>query len=355
MAKPTNNSEVFLNQLISQIQFHLTTVGGVYITSGFLAPVPLPLPGFTTWTGYTIPPDGEDTTSNQIDEDTGVPIDNNTVAGVLPLAAVTSATIINDSTDPDVKIEAGGTYTGHTIDRKLTNVKKAVQKTETPAPKTSGTFKNEAVTSNKVANKEVTCPTKEQIYLKDGKINYELQLSPNIKLKDVTTKTLWPHNLKEMKSGNANYAKQKGIVKVEEIVCNLKSLAINIIEPLLAKYPGFMNPVEGKSYRGINSAFRATSSAGGKSQHMVGEAIDVQWLKGAGDASNYSTEKYMEIANWCIKNLPVDQVIYEHTNTYGRVWLHISHRRDGVTNRFNPLTMYNDSYTSGFYNRYPSK
>ena len=361
MAKPTNDSEVFLNQLIAQIQLHLQTVGGTYITIGNITPSPLPLPGFKTWTGYTIPGSSAGVApAPQVDPDTGVPIDNNTVEGVASLASTTSAQIINDSPDPDIKVETGSTYTGHKIDRKLTEVKEVLEKNETPPPKTSGTFKNEAVASLKVANKVVSCPTKDQIYLKNGKINYELQLSPNIKLKDLTTKSLWPHNLKQMNSGNANYKKQKGIVTVEELVCNLKSLAVNIVEPLLAQYPGFMNPVEGKSYRGINSAFRATSTVGGKSQHMVAEAIDVQWLTGSdGKSSNYSTEKYMEIANWCLKNLPVDQVIYEHTSTYGRVWLHISHRRDGVTNRFNPLTMHKTSagevYTSGFYNRYPSK
>jgi predicted chitinase len=58
MAKPTDDSEVFLNQLIAQMQLHLQTVGGIFITVGTLTPVPLPLPGFKTWTGYTIPSAG---------------------------------------------------------------------------------------------------------------------------------------------------------------------------------------------------------------------------------------------------------------------------------------------------------
>ena len=56
MARPTDDSEVFLNQLIAQMQQHLTTVGGVYITTGTIPPSPLPIPGFKSWTGYTIPP-----------------------------------------------------------------------------------------------------------------------------------------------------------------------------------------------------------------------------------------------------------------------------------------------------------
>ena len=58
MARPTDDSEVFLNQLITQIQLHLQTVGGIYITIGTMMPSPLPLPGFKTWTGYTIPSGG---------------------------------------------------------------------------------------------------------------------------------------------------------------------------------------------------------------------------------------------------------------------------------------------------------
>lgn len=62
MARPTNNSEVFLNQLIPQIQLHLQTVGGIYITTGIIVPIPIPMPGFKSWTGYTIPPDGSSPT-----------------------------------------------------------------------------------------------------------------------------------------------------------------------------------------------------------------------------------------------------------------------------------------------------
>jgi hypothetical protein len=358
MARPTDNSEVFINALITQIQLHLQTVGGIYITIGTIMPSPLPLPGFKTWTGYTIPAGGGvSTPANQIDEDTGVPVDNNTVQGVALLASTTSAAIINDSPDPGITIKEGETAEGLKMDPKLKEVKKQTAKKDPVQPKVLGTFKNEAVASGKAATIPVTCPTKEQIFLKNGKINYELQLSPNIKLKDVTTKSKWPHNLKDMSSGNHRYNR---LVKIPELVCNLKSLAVNIIEPLLAEYPGFMNPVEGKSYRGLNSAFRASSTRGGRSQHMVGEAIDIQWLGGAdGKGKNYSTEKYMEIANWILKNLPVDQLIYEHTTAYGRVWLHISHSRGGVQRPDNAWTMYNSGgkevYVLGFFNRYPSK
>lgn len=63
MAKPTNSSEFFLDQLLVQIRIHLQTVGGVYITSGYIVPTTTPIPGFKTWTGYTIssnPPSREE-------------------------------------------------------------------------------------------------------------------------------------------------------------------------------------------------------------------------------------------------------------------------------------------------------
>jgi hypothetical protein len=54
--KPNDNSEIFLNALISQMQTHLQTVGGVYITTATVAPSPLPIPGMATWQGYGFEP-----------------------------------------------------------------------------------------------------------------------------------------------------------------------------------------------------------------------------------------------------------------------------------------------------------
>lgn len=364
MARPTNNSETFLNQLITQIQLHLQTVGGIYITLGTLMPSPLPIPGFKTWTGYTIPGAGGGLVTPEVEIDEELPpLDNNTFQGILPVALLTSEHIINDSPEQDGKeVSETGELEGHKIDSKLKEIKKEIKKEieeikkETNPPSPIGKFVNQVKQYTNQPTTIVSCPTKEQIFLKGGKINYELQLSPNIKLKDVTTNVVFPHQLQVMYSGNDRYVKKAkgGRVEIEEIVCNLKSLAVNIIEPLLKEYPGFLK---------INSAFRATSTRGGTSQHMVGEAIDIQWKTAT------TTETYMERANWILQNIPVDQIIYEHTGTYGGVWLHISHRRSGVQRKNNPWTMkeqlqYNKKlkknvvaqvFTQGFYNHYPSK
>ncbi len=55
MAKPTDNSEFFLDQLISSIQTHLPTIKGIYITTS-LYPPGTPGPGIVQWSGYSIPP-----------------------------------------------------------------------------------------------------------------------------------------------------------------------------------------------------------------------------------------------------------------------------------------------------------
>lgn len=62
--KPNDNSEIFLNALISQIQSHLQTVGGVYITTATVAPSPLPIPGMVNWTGYGMDEQFEGTISD---------------------------------------------------------------------------------------------------------------------------------------------------------------------------------------------------------------------------------------------------------------------------------------------------
>jgi LAS superfamily LD-carboxypeptidase LdcB len=54
MAKPTDNSEVFIDALITLIQQHLQTVGGVYMTTGLVPPSPIPIPGVANWTGYSM-------------------------------------------------------------------------------------------------------------------------------------------------------------------------------------------------------------------------------------------------------------------------------------------------------------
>ena len=268
-----------------------------------------------------------------------IPDNNNTVEGVTPVVILTSPEILNDAVDPDIIILPGIDYSGAFMDPQLEAVKVIVSQGQPlPTDDTNTPPKNETGQKGNVDNLSIEC-VDSAVRDKYGVINYELPLTANMKIRSLTLDTVWAHKLVDMTTGAAAYKNQGGIVKVEEIVCNLKSLSLNIIEPLLKEHKGFLP---------INSGFRATTSAGGKSQHMVGEAIDIQW-------PGISTEKYMEIANWVLKNLPVDQIIYEHTDAVSRtIWLHISHRKDGKQ-RGEALTMKDGKYEAGFKNYYPTK
>lgn len=118
------------------------------------------------------------------------------------------------------------------------------------------------------------------------------QLSPNYKLSDLTTDTVI-----------SNYSLQAQVgLTTNEIVCNLRLLCINVLEPLKAKYPSMF----------ITSGFRHGS---GGSQHFKGQAADCQF-------GGFTLDQYWEAAKWIKQNLPYDQFIYE----YGRKpWGHISY------------------------------
>lgn len=152
-------------------------------------------------------------------------------------------------------------------------------------------------------------------------INYEQSLSANFKIKDLSIGTTFAHNI----------VAQNGLT-VPDILCNLKAVAENILEPLRAAHPGFK----------INSGFRKGT---GSSQHTKGMAIDVQW-------PGKSPAEYTPIGQWIAANLPFDQLIFEHGNS---IWLHISYDRSKATQRNQKLTYYTKAqpnYKPGLTNYY---
>ncbi len=90
-----------------------------------------------------------------------------------------------------------------------------------------------------------------------------------------------------------------------QIVCNLKAVAENVLEPLLRQYPTAF----------VTSGFR---SGAGQSQHGLGQAVDVQFR----DVTRGDFRAYYERAQWVRTNLPFDQLILECPGT---AWLHISY------------------------------
>ncbi len=144
--------------------------------------------------------------------------------------------------------------------------------------------------------------------------DYNLALSTHYTLGSFTLNTLWKHNIKA----------QAGF-SVSQIVCNLKSLATEIVEPINTQFPGVR----------INSGFRTMTA--GTSQHEKGQACDLQW-------QGLAPRDYLPRAEWIIANLPFDQLIFEHGNT---IWLHVSFNRSAAKQRKQVLTMINGSYQPG--------
>lgn len=156
-----------------------------------------------------------------------------------------------------------------------------------------------------------------------AEIDYNMQLSTNFKLKDLTITTTFPHSL----------AEQNGLT-IDEIINNLKALCVNILEPLLNEFAGFI----------INSGFRRGSA---DSQHNKGMAVDIQFPSYAGNEALYNP-----VAEWIIANLPYDQFIIEHGSS---IWLHISFNRGLIAQRGVQLTYHpkkSPQYQSGITNYY---
>lgn len=147
-------------------------------------------------------------------------------------------------------------------------------------------------------------------------------------------------------NGHNRLVDQNGLTK-QEIVCNLKQLCINILEPMLAVLPSGIKGY-GKQWK-INSGYRIASNipAGGvsKSDHMTGRAVDFTLLP----YDNTKSQRNFELASTIEKILPYDQLIMEYMSG-GSNWIHISYRgieagdtSGGGINRKVAFTMSNGS------------
>lgn len=148
-------------------------------------------------------------------------------------------------------------------------------------------------------------------------IDYEFQLSPHFKLRELSIGCIFPHAIKA----------QNGLTEAQ-IVCNLKALAENILEPLRAQHGVFR----------INSGFRTRQN--GRSQHEKGQACDIQF-------PNKSYNEMFAIAQWAKDNLNYDQLLWEHGN---RPWIHISFNQAGNRPKSasnSVMTMYKDQFSTG--------
>lgn len=152
-------------------------------------------------------------------------------------------------------------------------------------------------------------------------LDYNQNLSPNFTVRNFSIGAVFPHTIVA-----------QGGFDVAGILCNLKGLAENIIEPLRLQYPGFR----------INSGFRQGSAT---SQHGRGQAADLQW-------PGLAPAAYTPIAEWIRDNLPFDQLIFEHGKS---IWIHVSYNRTIVKQRGIILTYYppqSPQYRPGLTNYY---
>lgn len=135
-----------------------------------------------------------------------------------------------------------------------------------------------------------------------GRIDYAQKISANYTLASVSTNTV----LQKRRIIPQNR------LTVDQIIKNLSLVAVNILEPIRANYPGFY----------ITSGFR---TPGGSSDHRFGRAVDIQW-------GSKSSDEVFEIAHWIRDNLVFYQLIFEHGN---KIWLHIAYREGDSTRKTN--------------------
>lgn len=132
--------------------------------------------------------------------------------------------------------------------------------------------------------------------------------SPNLTPEDYNKKISNNYTLADLsiraKAGQ-HYIKEQHGLTVPQICCSLSALAVNIIEPIRVKYPGF----------NVNSAFRTAKNG---SDHERGFACDLQW-PGIGRSDLLARCK------WASENLPFYQIIYEAPPSSAFGWLHISY------------------------------
>jgi len=157
----------------------------------------------------------------------------------------------------------------------------------------SGTPKDSA---SAPGNDVATLPQSCQVISGMDKFTADLQLSTHFTLGSLTS------------NGSRMPVNQQGLT-AQEIVCNLKGLAENCLEPIINLYPGMI----------ITSGFRrpgdvAKSSA--TSQHYLGQAADII-------IPGFNRQKHYEAIQQIQQLIPYDQLILEYSGAT-TVWIHCS-------------------------------
>jgi hypothetical protein len=165
--------------------------------------------------------------------------------------------------------------------------------TTTPTPKTAG-----VAPSAPVQGKDSAAVT--------GDISFATVLTPNgTTLGTMIKAVTFPRTIPQLAQCAPSVSGPSAVVN------NLAALALNVYEPIKAKY----------SNATITNSFRHNDP---KSQHGTGQAMDLQF-RGVG------AHDYFDIAVWISKNIPYDQLLLEYLPNK-TVWIHVSYAVPGLPN-----------------------
>lgn len=114
-------------------------------------------------------------------------------------------------------------------------------------------------------------------------------------------------------------AKRKNINNMpsEDILANMKKLAINIFQPIREHFNSQIHISSGYRCIALNKSIGGASS----SQHCSGEAMDIDM-----DGTTISNA---QIFHWIKDNLVFDQLIWEFGTDTNPDWVHVSYESTG--------------------------
>lgn len=171
--------------------------------------------------------------------------------------------------------------------------------TTTPPPKTPGVAPSPPVPSRTSA----AVP---------GDITFATVLTPNgTTLGNMIKNVAYPRTIQQLADHNST------VSSAQNVVNNLAALALNVYEPIKAKYPNLL----------ITNSFRQGEVKNGqkipdKGQHGSGQAMDLQFR-------GVPAHSYFDIAVWISKNIPYDQLLLEYLPNK-TVWIHVSFAAPGL-------------------------
>jgi hypothetical protein len=139
-------------------------------------------------------------------------------------------------------------------------------------------------------------------------------------------------NLTELTSSETALRRKIDNTPSEEVVKNLVSLVLNVLQPLRDKYGKPINITSGYRSPKLNSAIGGAKN----SQHCFGQAVDFTVPK----------EDYKEVVS-ILQTLFVDQLIWEFGNEDAPDWIHVSFNIGKNRNEY--LRAYKNSFNQTKY------